>query len=92
MGEDPRDIRHEVEQTRERLGNTADALAYKADVPARTKDAMSERATAVKDRLSDLTGRAKDAAPDGGQLKGRAQRGVGLAQENPLGLAVGAGT
>lgn len=86
MGEDPRDIRHEVERTRERLGDTADALAYKADVPARTKEAVSDRVGSVKDRLSHLAGRADEMTPDGEQIK----RGVGVAQENPLGLALGA--
>jgi gas vesicle protein len=90
MGEDPRDIRHEVERTRERLGDTADALAYKADVPARTKDAVNDRVGAVKHRLSHLTGRAQEMTPDGDQLKRGAKRGAGAAQENPLGLAIGA--
>lgn len=90
MGEDPRDIRHEVERTRERLGDTADALAYKADVPARTKEAVSDRVGSVKDRLSHLAGRADEMTPDGEQIKQGAKRGVGVAQENPLGLALGA--
>lgn len=33
MGEDPAAIRQEIEQTRERMGDTVDALGYKADVP-----------------------------------------------------------
>ena len=35
MGQDPAAIRQEIEQTRERMGDTVDALGYKADVPAR---------------------------------------------------------
>ena len=31
-----------------------------------------------------------DATPSGGEVKHHARRGVGMAQENPLGLAVGA--
>lgn len=89
MGEDPRSIRHEVERTRERLGDTADALAYKADVPARTKEAVGDRVSAVKGRFSRLAGRAQEMTPDGAQLQQTARRGAGIAQENPLGLAVG---
>lgn len=47
MGEDPREIREEIEATRERMSHTADALTYKADVRARAK----ERATAKRDAL-----------------------------------------
>ncbi len=45
MGEDPAAIREEIEQTRERMGETVDALGYKADVPARAKDSISDRRT-----------------------------------------------
>ena len=37
MGEDPRAIRSEIEDTRERMGDTVDALAYKADVKSRPR-------------------------------------------------------
>ena len=32
MGEDPREIREQIVATRERMGDTADALAYFADI------------------------------------------------------------
>jgi hypothetical protein len=40
--------------------------------------------------MSDTTSRVGDATPSGGQVTQQAKRAVGLAQENPLGLAVGA--
>ena len=43
MGEDPAAIRQEIEQTRERMGDTVDALGYKADVPARAKDSITDK-------------------------------------------------
>ena len=43
MGQDPAAIRQEIEQTRERMGDTVDALGYKADVPSRTKDSISDK-------------------------------------------------
>lgn len=56
MGEDPREIREEIEATRDRMSETADALAYKADVRARAK----EKAAAKKDAL---VGRIRGAVP-----------------------------
>jgi len=62
MGQDPDTIRGEVAQTRERMGETIEALGYKADVKTRAKENVS----------------------------GKVGRAAGIAQENPLGLAVGA--
>lgn len=47
MGEDPREIREEIEATRDQMSQTADALAYKTDVRTRAK----EKATARKDAI-----------------------------------------
>jgi ElaB/YqjD/DUF883 family membrane-anchored ribosome-binding protein len=79
MGQDPDMIRKDIEDTRERMGDTVDALGYKTDVKARAGD----RVSSVKDRIT-------GAAPSGDDVKGGARQAVGLAQENPLGLAVGA--
>ena len=48
MGEDPRAIQQQVEQTRERMGDTVEALAYKADVKTRAKDNVSQKTDKVK--------------------------------------------
>ena len=47
MGEDPGQIRQEIEATRERMAETADALAYKANVPARAKETAQARREAL---------------------------------------------
>jgi len=94
MGQDADAIRHDIELTRERMSERADALAYKADVPARTKDRVRE----TKDNLmSAVTGRAQDlkstvsgATPDKDDITGSARRAKGMAETNPLGLAIGA--
>ena len=94
MGQDADAIRHDIELTRERMSERADALAYKADVPARTKDKVRE----TKDNLmSAVTGRATDlketiagATPDKDDITGQARRAKGMAETNPLGLAIGA--
>jgi gas vesicle protein len=78
MGEDPNAIRADIERTRADMGDTVEAIGYKADVKSRAKD----RITDTKDRL---TGKVSDVTPDGQQVK----RAAGVAQENPLGLAIG---
>jgi ElaB/YqjD/DUF883 family membrane-anchored ribosome-binding protein len=90
MGEDPDAIRNEIADTRERMGDTIDALGYKADVKTRTKDNVSGKVDTVKERLGLAGQRASDATPDAEQVKHQARRAAGIAQENPLGLAVGA--
>jgi ElaB/YqjD/DUF883 family membrane-anchored ribosome-binding protein len=79
MGEDPDRIREEIVQTRLEMGETVDALGYKADVKSRAKD----RVVGVKDRVVGAT-------PDTGDVKRQARRAKSVAEENPLGLAVGA--
>jgi ElaB/YqjD/DUF883 family membrane-anchored ribosome-binding protein len=86
MGQDPDTIRHEVEHTRERMGETIDALGYKADVKSRTKERIGGTVEGVKERI----GMASDKTADADQVKQGARRAAGVAQENPMGLAVGA--
>jgi ElaB/YqjD/DUF883 family membrane-anchored ribosome-binding protein len=112
MGQDPDQIRQDIAQTRAEMSETVEAVGYKADVPSRAKDKVSETVDNVKNKVSDTATRAKEAVvgtasragdavsdttsrvgeatPSGGQVKQQAKRAVGLAQENPLGLAIGA--
>ena len=96
MGQDPSDIRAEIEETRARVGDEVDALSYKTDVPARVGDYVDDKKQAVKDKVSgvkdaitgttsDALHATSDALPDGeniGKLKDTAER-------NPLGLVIG---
>jgi gas vesicle protein len=79
MGQDPDMIRKDIEDTRDRMGDTVDALGYKTDVKARAGDKVG----ALKDKVVGV-------APSGDDVKGGAKQAVGIAQENPLGLAIGA--
>jgi gas vesicle protein len=72
MGQDPSQIKQDIEHTRGEMGDTVEALGHKADVPGRAKEAISSRVDTVKEKV-----------PSAGQA-------AGVAQENPLGLAVGA--
>jgi Protein of unknown function (DUF3618) len=75
-------IEAEIEATREHMGATVDALAYKADVPSRTKEWLGEKKEAVAAKLSDVTPDRRTLERRMGGLKDGAER-------NPLGLAIG---
>ena len=101
MGQDPAAIRQDIAQTRAEMSDTVEAVGYKADVPSRAKEAVSDKVESVKSAVSDTATRAKeavtgatsragDATPSRGEVKQTARRAAGLARENPLGLAIGA--
>ena len=101
MGQEPDEIRGRIEQTRNEMGETIDALGYKADVPARAKDKVAdtvERAResvagtvdSIKGAVGGSASSVKEAAPDRQAVAGQARHAVGVAQKNPLGLAIGA--
>jgi gas vesicle protein len=83
MGEDPGTIRQDIEQTRAEMGDTVEALGYKTDVKTRAKNAISDKVGSAKAKVSGAT-------PDSGDVKQGARRAKGIAEENPLGLAIGA--
>jgi hypothetical protein len=88
MGQEPSQIRQEIEDTRSEMGETVDALAYKADVKTRVKESITDKRNRVVDQFKGTSEKVGEATPDGGQLKDGAQRAVGVAEENPLGLAL----
>jgi gas vesicle protein len=82
------------------MGHTVDAIGYKADVPARAKDRVTDTVDrareslagtidSLKDAVTGTASSVKDAAPDAQQLSGGARQAAGVAQQNPLGLALG---
>jgi gas vesicle protein len=90
MGEDPDMIRRDIEGTRERMGDTVDALGYKTDVKSRAKESVTGKVDSVKEKIVGAKDSAMESTPSGGDVKHGARQAVGIAQENPLGLAVGA--
>ena len=78
MGEEPGEIRQEIEETRSRMGETVDAIGYKTDVKQR-----------VSDKASSLTSRVTDRVPDRESVQSTGRRAAGWAQQNPLGLLIG---
>ena len=90
MGEDPAAIREEIEQTRERMGETVDALGYKVDVPSRAKNSINDKVQGVRAKITGTGSQVSDATPDRDDVKQAGRRAAGIVQENPLGLALGA--
>ena len=69
MGQDPDAIRQEIEQTRERMGDTVDALGYKADVPARAKESISDKVDTVKSKFAGIGSGVSAATPQPQDVK-----------------------
>jgi len=83
---DPDAIRREIEETREGLGDTVEALAAKTDFKARARAKADALKRTVADRKARLAGKAKEASPDSaGAAAGQAAR---KARENPMPVAV----
>jgi hypothetical protein len=57
MAQDTREVREQVEEARERLGDTVAALVYKANAPRRAKERAALKVDGAKRRLSGLLGR-----------------------------------
>jgi len=72
------------------MGDTVDALAYKADVKTRAKESVSDKVDSLKSKVTGAKDSVSDSTPSGGDVKAGARKTVGIAQENPLGLAIGA--
>jgi Protein of unknown function (DUF3618) len=88
MAERSDEIRGEIERTREQMGDTVEALEYKANVPARAKDWVADKKDAVVSGVSGAKDSVAGATPDGEAVKQRAGALRGTAEQNPLGLAI----
>ena len=115
MGKEPDSIRQEIEETRARMGETVEAIGYRADVPSRAKESIANKKDSIvgsvkntkdsivgsivgsRQRVAGSAAGAKEATmsqlsertPSAEEMRHGARRAVGLAQENPLGLAIG---
>jgi len=89
MGQDTSNIREEIDQTRAEMGDTVDALAHKTDVKSRVKESFSDKKDRLRTQMTGATSRIGEATPDGEEVKEGARQVVGVAEENPIGLALG---
>jgi gas vesicle protein len=92
-------IRSDIEQTRAQMGDTLDALGYKANVPARAKGWFGRKKEAVTGAcgsgISKVSGatdsmvsKVSGITPSTGDIQAGAGRVKGTAERNPLGLAM----
>ena len=97
--------RAEMSETVDALGYKADVKARAKESIQDKKDSAKESivgatqsvkekivgaGSSVGDSVSGVGGSVSDATPDAEQVKHQARRAVGVAQSNPLGLAIGA--
>jgi len=84
----PEEIRADIERTRRELGDTAAAVAAKADVKAQAKAKADEAKQRAAEKKDELLGKAKETSPDSAsQVAGQAAT---TAKDNPLPVAAGA--
>ena len=72
----PEELRSDIAQTREELGDTVEALAAKTDVKARARERVEELKSTAFAKRDELTAKVKDATP-GGNGGGAAAAGGG---------------
>src|SRR5574338_994085 len=82
MAQGSDEIRSDIERSRTDMGETVEALAYKADVPTRSKDWIGDKKDAVTSKVGDVT-------PDREHVKHRMTGLKQSAESNPIGLALG---
>jgi gas vesicle protein len=89
VGQEPDRIRAEIEQTRTEMSETVDALGYKADVKTRAKENLQDKKESAKESIVGVKDRIVGGTPDSGEVKYKARRAKSVAQQNPLGMAIG---
>jgi ElaB/YqjD/DUF883 family membrane-anchored ribosome-binding protein len=83
----PEEIRADIEQTREEVGDTVEALAAKTDVKAQAKQRVDELKSTVRQRGEELKTRAQSTTPESAQQS--ANQAVARVRENPAPFALG---
>jgi hypothetical protein len=84
----PDELRQEIEQTREELGDTVEALTHKADVKTQAKERISSAKGVAQQKKDEITAKIKSTAPD--SATAGAQQVATTAKKNPFPLAAGA--
>jgi F0F1-type ATP synthase assembly protein I len=82
---EPEEIREDIEQTREELGETVAAMAEKTDVKQQAKAKAEELKGQAGAKAKELSDKAKGVAPD--STTEGVQQAQRLAKENPVPLA-----
>lgn len=81
MAQEPSEIREEIAETRDELAGTVQQLVEKADVKARVKEKVSENASDLQARASDMTTKVREMGPE--KAKASASLVADRAQQRP---------
>ncbi len=95
----PEQIREDIDETREQLGDTVEAIAGKADVKEQAKAKVESARNEAQEKVAsakqsaqrkagELSSKARGISPEG--LEAGAQQLAGTARENPVSLAIAA--
>jgi ElaB/YqjD/DUF883 family membrane-anchored ribosome-binding protein len=84
----PEQLRADIEQTREQLGDTVEALAEKTDVKGQAKSRIAAVKDAAQTKRDEYFEKAKQATPE--SAGAGADQLTTTVQERPLPFAVGA--
>jgi hypothetical protein len=84
----PEQIRAEIEQTREELGDTVEALAAKTDVKGQAKSRIAAAKDTAQSKRNEYITKAKQAAPD--SASAGADQLAATVKDKPLPFAVAA--
>ena len=82
----PDEIREEIKQTREELGDTVEALGAKSDVKGQAKAKVEEVKGNVKESVSDFGAKAKEATPASAASSG--EQLIAKVKANPAPVAL----
>jgi hypothetical protein len=84
----PEQIRDDIEETREELGDTAAAIAGKTDVKGQAKARVENVKQGVKQKQEEFAAKTKGAAPE--SVSSGTSQVASTAQENPVPLMLAA--
>ena len=82
------EIRADIEQTREEVGDTVEALAAKSDVKAQARAKVDEVKSNARAKVDEVKAKAQSSTPQSAQQGG--QQVVAKVRENPAPFALGA--
>jgi ElaB/YqjD/DUF883 family membrane-anchored ribosome-binding protein len=85
--QDPEQIQREIEETRERLGDTVEALAQKADVKAQAKEKIAETRATVSHKTRQLCGKAQAQEASPNSAATATAQALQQAKDNPVPVA-----
>jgi uncharacterized protein YdbL (DUF1318 family) len=83
----PEEIRADIEQTREDVGDTVEALAAKTDVKGQAQQRVADVKGNLDRKRQELTAKARSTTPESAQQGG--QQVVANVRENPAPFALG---